>query len=35
MRAEFESKWEALRKRGGASQTTLFNTGATDGLGLD
>lgn len=35
LRAEFESKWEALRKRGGASQTTLFNTGATGGLGLD
>lgn len=34
LRAEFESKWEALRKRRGTSQTSLFPPGPTDGLNL-
>ena len=34
LRTEFESKWEAHRKRRGASQTSLFNTGPSDGLNL-
>ncbi|MCU0784174.1 MAG: hypothetical protein MUF81_09055 [Verrucomicrobia bacterium] len=34
LRAEFESKWEAVRKRRGASQTSLFNSGPTDQLHL-
>jgi hypothetical protein len=33
--AEFESKWEALRKCHSESQTSLFNTATTDGLRLD
>jgi hypothetical protein len=32
LRTEFESKWEALRKRRGAAQTALFTT--SDDLGL-
>jgi len=35
LRTEFESKWEALRKRRGAAQTSLFDTSAPGGLGLD
>jgi hypothetical protein len=35
LRTEFESKWEALRKRRGVSQSTLFNTSAPGGLGFD
>jgi hypothetical protein len=35
LRAEFESKWENLRKRRGVAQTSLFTTRTTDGLGLD
>ena len=35
LRAEFESKWEALRKRRGNAQTSLFDIGTKDGLGLD
>ena len=35
LRTEYESKWEALRKRPGATQKPLFNTSHTGGLGLD
>ena len=35
LQTEFESKWEALRKRRGVSQRTLFNTSTPGGLGLD
>jgi hypothetical protein len=34
LRTEFESKWEALRKRHGASQESLFDVPPTDGLNL-
>jgi hypothetical protein len=34
LRAEFESKWKALRKRHGTTQTSLFDTGPSDGLNL-
>ena len=34
LRAEFESKWEALRKRRSAAQTSLFNPAPSDGLNL-
>lgn len=34
LRCEFESKWEALRKRRGAAQTNLFNTSTDNGLNL-
>ena len=34
LRAEFESKWEALRKRQGETQASLFEPGPTDGLKL-
>ena len=34
LQTEFESKWEALRKRLGAAQTTLFNAGPGEGLNL-
>jgi hypothetical protein len=34
LRTEYESKWEALRKRRGPAQAPLFNTNPTDGLGL-
>jgi hypothetical protein len=34
LRSEFESKWEALRKRRGTTQTSLFDTSPTGGLGL-
>src|SRR5205814_1519468 len=34
LHAEFESKWEALRKRHAASQTSLFKSGPTDQLPL-
>ena len=34
LRAEFESKWEAIRKRRGTSQTSLFHLGPSDGLNL-
>ena len=34
LRSEFESKWEALRKRRGTSQTSLFPLGPSDGLNL-
>ena len=34
LRAEFESKWEALRKRHGASQESLFDVPPADGLNL-
>ena len=34
LRTEFEAKWEALRKRRGATQTSLFDTGPSDGLNL-
>ncbi len=34
LRTELESKWEAHRKRRGASQTSLFNPGPSDGLNL-
>jgi hypothetical protein len=34
LRTEFESKWEALRKRHGASQTPLFDLGQSGGLNL-
>ena len=34
LRTEFESKWEAHRKRRGESQTSLFNPGPSDGLNL-
>jgi hypothetical protein len=32
LRAEFESKWETLRKRRSISQETLFDVGPSDGL---
>jgi len=35
LRTEFESKWEALRKRRSAAQTSLFDTKAGGELGLD
>lgn len=35
LRTEFESKWEALRKRRGAAQTPLFDTKAGGELGFD
>ena len=35
LRTEFESKWEALRKRRGAAQTNLFNTSVPGGFYLD
>ena len=34
LRAEFEFKWEAHRKRRGESQSSLFNPGPSDGLNL-
>jgi hypothetical protein len=34
LRAEFESKWEALRKRHGTSQESLFDVPPADGLNL-
>ena len=34
LRAEFESKWEALRKQRGMSQASLFNPGSSDGFNL-
>ena len=34
LRAEFESKWEALRKRRGTSQKSLFPLGPSGGLNL-
>ena len=34
LRTEFESKWEALRKRRGAAQSSLFDTGPSNGLKL-
>ena len=34
LRAEFESKWEALRKRRGTPQKSLFDLGPSDGLNL-
>jgi hypothetical protein len=35
LRAEFESKWEALRKRRSSTQTSLFDSGPSGGLELD
>lgn len=35
LRAEFESKWEAHRKRRGAAQTSLFTTKSGGELGLE
>lgn len=35
LRTEFESKWAALRKQRGVSQSNLFETSTTGGLGLD
>jgi len=35
LRSEFESKWEALRKRQGIAQKSLFNTKPPGELGLD
>ncbi len=35
LRTEFESKWEALRKRRGTAQTSLFATRPAGELGLD
>lgn len=35
LRAEFESKWETLRNQRGVSQTSLFDTSAPGGLGLE
>ena len=35
LRTEYESKWEALRKRRGAAQSSLFDTSAPGGLGFD
>jgi len=34
LHAEFESKWEALRKPRGVSQPSLFDPGPSDGLNL-
>ena len=34
LRAEFESKWEALRKGRGVAQASLFDAGPSDGLNL-
>ena len=34
LRAEFESKWEALRKGRSAAQASLFDTGPNDSLNL-
>ena len=34
LRAEFESKWDALRKRRGPSQESLFDVPPADGLNL-
>lgn len=34
LRTEFESKWAALRQRRGNAQTSLFDTGPSDGLNL-
>jgi hypothetical protein len=35
LRTEFESKWEALRKRRSSTQTSLFDSGPSGGLELD
>jgi hypothetical protein len=35
LQTEFESKWEAHRKRRGAAQTSLFDTKSGGELGLD
>ena len=35
LRAEFESKWEAVRKGRRQSQATLFDPGSEDGLKLN
>ena len=34
LRAEFESKWAALRQQRGVSQSSLFDSGPSDGLNL-